>query len=160
MLSQFEYIPIDHFALKWRFAEDAAKWTVLPASDLERLRPLSPACARSLWEHCVLPALKFGAIGAASSGSASRIAEFRPDDSWGVAEETSRIASFLVEHIHAPPDTPLTFFWSSTLAVRATWDLLLRYPTDFCYPSDETVGVLDASDTLVFFRDELWWLAR
>lgn len=164
MLTKIEYIPIVEFGLKWRFAEDAAKWTVLADEDFANFRPLTEDCARSLWRELVSPDV--GHLVALSlSGIATpfgdTIADYHTDDDWSCTEEAERVGTFLSQHIKVSRSSRLLFFWSASYAVETTWDVLLRYWSDFCYPSDDSnIAILTETDILIFYCEGLVWLAR
>ena len=131
-----EHILIDDFPLKWRFAGDASKWTVLPPEDLARFRPLTEQASRTLWtqlvaddawHHSVLSQdqLRF---------NSDQLGHVVVDDDAEPASEHQRIRDFLTTQISLPLDTRVLFFWGATCSVDTTWDVFIRYWDDFCYP--------------------------
>jgi hypothetical protein len=164
MFAQLDYAPIGAFGLSWRFAEDATKWTVLPDEDLAHFRPLTEACSRRLWGEFIAPGnghLVALQVSAAAWPFGERIAKYSTTDDWSSAEETNRVGAFLEQHIQVDRASRVLFFWSASCAVDTTWDVLLRYWSDFCYPSDDSnVVVLSESDILIFYTEGLVSLAR
>lgn len=156
------YIPIDEFALKWRFAEDSTKWTVLPPSDLAFLKPLTDNSAEQLWtkyvddsaKHLMEIVLKTDPPDRDLFGK--RVLEI--DDDWSSREEHRRVSAALRNQLDIADSATLFFFWNASCAVETTWDILLRYWSDFCYPSDDSnvATMLDAGVNLYYIEGTVW----
>jgi len=161
MDGQLDHAPMDGFPLRWRFAEDANRWAVLPEADLEQLRPLTESCSRDQWRRLVTPvADHLYAAGGSGRRFAGRIAEFRTSDDWTSAEEADRLGEFLRHHVPIREAASLMFFWHASCAAETTWDILLRYWSDFCYPSDDqNVVVPSEGGRLVVYVEGLVWVA-
>ncbi|HEU5116360.1 MAG TPA: DUF2947 family protein [Isosphaeraceae bacterium] len=158
---QLEYTSLDDFPLSWRFAEDADRWVVLPEADLRQFRPLSAACAHGHWHRLVTPtADHLMAAGQTGPRFETRLAEYRIAGDWTAAEESERVAKFLRPLVPIRDADTLLFFWGAWCAVETTWDLVLRYWSDFCYPSDDSnVIVPFVGDRLVVHAERLVWVA-
>jgi hypothetical protein len=155
-----KYAPMSAFPLRWRFAE-APRWAVLPEADLRQLRPLSEPCSRDRWHRLVTPAATH-LLAAGESGPRfeARVAEYRTADDWTAEEEAARAGEFLRRHIPIREDAGLLFFWDASCAAETTWDILLRYWSDFCYPSDNSNVVVPVEgDRLVVYVEGLVWVA-
>jgi hypothetical protein len=48
-----QYMSMDDFPMRWRFAEDADRWTVLPVKDLRYFKPLSAESSAALWDQSI-----------------------------------------------------------------------------------------------------------
>ncbi len=155
-----EYAPLETFPLKWRFAEDPDRWTVLPDEDLRHFRPLTEISARVQWNQLVTPtADHLMAVGASRLRFKSSLADFRVADDWNAAEEARRVAEFLRAHVPIHDSDGLIFFWNASVAVETTWDIVLRYWSDFCYPSDDSnVVVPFEGDRLVVHVESHVWV--
>jgi hypothetical protein len=150
-----EYASMDDWPLRWRFAEDATRWTVLPDADMRQFLPLTESCSHDQWHRLVTPAVHLIAAG----GLRSRIAAFQTSDDWTSAEETIRVGEYLRRHVPIQEDASLLFFWGMSCAVETTWDILLRYWTDFCYPLDSNVAIPLDSEHLVAYHEGAIWTA-
>lgn len=155
-----EYIPMDEFPLRWRFAEDATRWTVLPETDLRQLQPLSESSSREQWRKLVSPAAThLMALGEFEPRFESRVAELKTNDQWSNEEEATRVAEFLRQRLPIRDAAHVLFFWDASLAAETTWDVLLRYWSDFCYPSDDSnVVVPSEGNRLVVYVEGLVWI--
>ena len=101
------------------------------------------------------------ATGEAGPLSAAQLAEFREGDDWTSPEETKRVGEFLRRHVPLRDDDLLLFFWGAPCAVETTWGVLLRYWTDFCYPSDDSnVAIPFEGDRLIAYVEGLTWVSR
>jgi hypothetical protein len=146
-----EYTSMDEWPLRWRFARDAARRTVLPEADMRQFRPLTERCSRVQWHRLVTPTLRH-ALTAGVSGL--KIAEFRTSDDWSAAEKVQRVSEFLRSRIPIQGYTHLLFFWGARCAVDTTWDILLRYWSDFCDSSDDSnVAVPFGGEQIVGHRE-------
>ncbi len=166
MVEPLKFAPIDEFPLKWRFAEDGTKWTVLPPNDLASFKPLTEDSARTLWSIYV-------------SISAFHLMEFvlksfppdrnqfgkrilMIDDNWSSDEEHNRVAEVLNNHVSVAASSIVYFFWDASCAVETTWDILLRYWSDFCYPSDDSnvAIIFDTDIKLYYIEGTVWFSSR
>jgi hypothetical protein len=151
-----EHILIDDFPLKWRFAEDASKWTVLPPEDLARFRPLTEQASRTLWTQLVADNAWHHSVLSQDQlrVNSDELGHVVVDDDAEPASEHQRIRDFLTTQISLPLDTQVLFFWGATCSVDTTWDVFIRYWDDFCYPSDDSnVAVLDGANKVVVFHE-------
>jgi hypothetical protein len=161
MVGPLQYISLDEFYFKWRFAEDASKWTVLPDEDLANVHPLDEECARILWKRFVHP-IQTQLIGFAKEWG-WKLRDDTPllktADFSTALEERECVSRFLRQHIDIVDRSQLIFFWDAECAVETTWDVLLRYWDDFCYPSDESnVAVAVESSKNAYYYEELLWI--
>ena len=100
------YLPIEEFRLRWRFFEDAEKYTILPEEDRLYFKPLSEPSIRRLWDGWARPILE-------NLDRATPAIHEGNDDGW--QEEMRNVLRGCV----ALPDTePLYFFWEPTIAVE------------------------------------------
>ncbi|QDS97616.1 DUF2947 family protein [Adhaeretor mobilis] len=162
MTEHLSYTPINDFPLKWRFAEDDTKWTVLQSSDLALFRPLAEDSARHIWsthvtiaaEHLMEIVLKTAPPNRDQFGTQLLVT----DDNWSSDEEHQRVASVFRKHVQVADSSVVYFFWHASCAVETTWDILLRYWSDFCYPSDESnvASVLEAGNNLYYIEGTVW----
>lgn len=158
MPRQISYTSIDSFALKWRFAEDDSKWTVLPPEDMSNFKPLTEQSAELLWSCHVdrsaqhLMDIVLQQIPPSRDVFGRLI--LRIEDDWTIDEEHEMVKAALGADLQIPEQATVYFFWHATYAVETTWDVLLRYWSDFCYPSDDSnVAVLiDESVNLYFIE--------
>ena len=162
MTGQILYMPIEEFPLKWRFMEDATKWTVLPQRDLPFFKPLARDTARYLWyEHISddgdhLMEIVAKTVPPDRDQFGTRLLVI--NDNWSSDEEHQRVVKVLRKNIDIVDSSVLYFFWSASCAVETTWDLLLRYWSDFCYPSDDSnvATVLEANTNLYYIEGTIW----
>ena len=159
MIGPLQYVDIDEFAFKWRFVEDASKWTVLPEADLANFHPLDEECARDLWKRFVHP-------------TSTQLIGFAKEWGWRLRDDTPTLKTadvsgieelelgiqFLKKHIHVPDASQVLFFWDADWAVETTWDMFLRYWNDFCYPSDESNAAVpvECDKNAYYFEERLW----
>ncbi len=152
-----ETVPMSEFPLRWRFAEDATRWAVLPAADLRHFRPLSEACSRALWRRFVSPDVG-SRTDAGPPGFVTRVAGYRTDDDWSSAEEAERAGAFVRQHVPVRPDAGVLFFWDSSCGVETNWGVLLRHWSDFNYPSDDSnIVVPTEGDCLIGYVEGWVW---
>lgn len=158
MSKSINYSSIDSFELKWRFAEDDSKWTVLPPEDLANFKPLTEDTAEWLWSCHVSDSAQHLMDIAARQTPPNRdvfgrcILEI--DDDWTSTEEQMRVTQTFNSSIQISSVSCVYFFWNASSAVETTWDVFLRYWSDFCYPSDDSnVAVLpDAGCNLYYIE--------
>ncbi len=141
------YLPIEEFRLRWRFFEDAEKYTILPEEDRLYFKPLSEPSIRRLWDGWARPILE-------NLDRATPAIHEGNDDGW--QEEMRNVLRGCV----ALPDTePLYFFWEPTIAVETTWGIFLKYWNDFCYPSDSgNVAIVPRWAEAIFYSEENLWI--
>ena len=107
------YLPTDDFPLRWRFFEDAEKYTILPEEDRANFKPLSEASSRTLWDGWARPILE-------NLDRATPAIHEGGDDGWEGA-----VRNVLRGCVNLPDTEPLYFFWEPTTAVEATWGIFL-----------------------------------
>ena len=160
MIGAVRYTDIDEFPLKWRFAEDASRWTVLPDADLANFHPLAEESARALWKRFIHPTAEHLMEFAEQWGPQLQLRTdvLNTADAPTAAEELDLGITFLRQRIHVADSSRLFFFWHATCAVETTWDVFLRYWTDFCYPSDDSnVAVpVECAQNVFYFEERLW----
>ncbi|HZL89467.1 MAG TPA: DUF2947 family protein [Pirellulaceae bacterium] len=159
MIGRLRYIEIDEFRLKWRFAEDASKWTVLSDADLADFHPLAEDSAWALWKQFVHPTATQLIAFVKEWGPQLQLRDtFKAADAATTAEELEWGIQFLRQHIQVPDSSHLFFFWDATCAVETKWGVFLRYWTDFCYPSDDSnVAVpVECANNVFYFEERLW----
>ena len=162
MTEPISYTTIEEFPLKWRFAEDSTKWTVLPPSDLACFKPLATDSARRLWPEYVsnaaeqLMEIVTKTVSPDRNQFGTRLLVI--DDNWSSEEEHQRVAKSIRQKIDIVDSAILYFFWDASCAVETTWDILLRYWSDFCYPSDDSnvAVVLEAKAKLYYIEGTVW----
>lgn len=63
--------------------------------------------------------------------------------------------------MHISRTSTVLFFWSAACAVETTWDVLMRYWSDFCCPSDDSnLAILAESDLAIVYCESLVSLHR
>lgn len=161
MNEQVEHIDINEFPLKWRFAEDASRWTEFSSNDRLLFQPLSEASSRLLWQRyvaedsyhlmtCPEEKRRFGSTITAQTVVA---------DDHNHLLESDRVRSFLTQHVNIRNDSNVLFFWGGACAAETKWMIFLRYWDDFCYPSDDTNVVVPLnSDRLIVFVEDHFWI--
>lgn len=162
MEESLKFASIDEFRLKWRFAEDSTKWTVLPPNDLASFKPLTEDSARTLWStyvsrsalHLMEIVLQYGPPNRDQFGKRILVI----DDNWSSDEEHNRVAEVLNNHVGVAASSIVYFFWDASCAVETTWDILLRYWSDFCYPSDDSnVAIIFDTDINRYYIEGTVW---
>jgi hypothetical protein len=166
MAELLKFASIDDFQLKWRFAEDETKWTVLPPNDLAFFKPLTEDSARRLWsthvsnsaQHLMEIVLK--SVPPNRNQFGKRILVI--DDNWSSDEEHQHVTDVFRNHIDVAPSSTLYFIWNASCAVETTWDILRRYWSDFCYPSDDSnvAIILDTNINLYYIEGTVWLNSR
>lgn len=132
-----QYAPIDQFYFKWRFAEDAVKYTMLTPDELKDFRPLCEESSKQLWTLLATPVLRqFRANHERTMNEGTALPSLVCDSNWTPEEESQFVRSFLTPQLDFPEGQTVYFSWDPDVAVMTTWGLLLRHWTDFCYPSD------------------------
>ena len=163
MAELLKFASIDDFQLKWRFAEDATKWTVLPPKDLAFFKPLTEESAQRLWftyvstsaQHLMEIVLRSVPPNRDQFGKRLLVI----DENWTSEEENHHVADVFRNHIDAEPSSALYFFWNASCAVETTWEILRRYWSDFCYPSDDSnVAVILDTNINIYYIDGTVWL--
>jgi len=140
-LSENDFIPLDGFSERWRFA-DATYGYVSP--DLqERIRPLAaePASAAGEEARSRHPAPDSRGIEGAEFDAAAEPGAVRD---WLRALPVSPRAKVLVS-------------WDARTAVLTDWEAFIAYWDDFCHTAsdDVTVWSPDAQWTLAYWHDDL-----
>jgi hypothetical protein len=150
MKQELTYLSTEDFPLRWRFFEDAEKYTILSEEDRPYFRPLSEASSRTLWDGWARPILEI----------LNRIPPTIHEGSEDSFEDEMRTA--LRSRINMPESESLYFFWQPTIAVETTWGLFLKYWSDFCYPSDYTNAAIapNRPEALVYSEEQLWIVPR
>lgn len=163
MAELLNFASIDDFHLKWRFAEDAAKWTVLPPNDLTFFKPLTEGSARRLWSTYVSTSAKhlmeivLRSVPPDRNQFGKRVLVI--DDNWSAEEESNYVTNIFRNYIDVEPSSMLYFFWNASCAVETTWGILHRYWSDFCYPSDgSNVAVILDTDINIYYIEGSVWL--
>jgi hypothetical protein len=162
MAELLKFASIDNFQLKWRFAEDETKWTVLPPNDLALFKPLTEGSARRLWSTYVsnsaqhLMEIVLQSVPPNRNQFGKRLLVI--DDNWSSEEEHQHVTDVFRNYIDVPPSSILYFFWHASCAVETTWDILCRYWSDFCYPSDDSnvAIILDTNINLYYIEGSVW----
>jgi hypothetical protein len=128
---------------------------------LRQFRPLSDACSCEQWRRLVTSAAAhLMAAGDSELRYGDRIAEYRTGDDWTTEEEAARADAFLRQHLPVRDDGGVLFFWSASCAAETTWGVLVRYWSDFCYPSDDSNVIVPAEgDRLAVYVEGLVWVA-
>lgn len=159
-----KFVSIDDFQLKWRFAEDETNWTVLPPNDLTFFKPLTEDSALRLWstyvstsaQHLMEIALRSVPPDRNQFGKLVLVI----DDNWSSDEEHDRVAEILNNHVGVAASSIVYFFWDASCAVETTWNILLRYWSDFCYPSDDSnVAVILDTNIIIYYIEGAVWLS-
>lgn len=141
------YLSTDEFPLRWRFFEDAQKYTVLSEEDRIAFKPLSEESSRSLWDGWVRGILE------TFDQPAPTIYE-RSEDGW-----EQELRDLLCSRVTVPDTESLYFFWEPTIAVEAKWGVFLKYWDDFCYPSDAgNVAIIPKRPEAIIYRGEKFWI--
>lgn len=166
MAGLLQFASIDDFQLKWRFAEDATKWTVLPPKDLAFFKPLTEESAQRLWSTYVstsaqhLMEIVLRSVPPDRNQFGKRVLVI--DDNWSAEEESNYVTNIFRNHIDVEPSSMLYFFWNASCAVETTWDILRRYWSDFCYPSDDSnvAVILDTHINIYYIEGSVWLGSR
>jgi hypothetical protein len=141
-LADADFVPMKQWRLRWRFTDP--KHGVLPAKDLEHIRPLCPAKARLAWNSLLFllevkdgtPSLspayfeKISSIDTSAEPEAVRI--------WLQSQLPSHVREVLVS-------------WQPDEAVVTTADVFCRHWDDFCYPGSDDVMVWSLHDDWAWF---------
>ncbi len=141
------YLPSHDFPLRWRFFEDAERYTILPEEDRLYFKPLSKVSSQMLWE-----------------AFARRILE-NLDPETPATRETDKgewqdlLRKLMRGNIDLPDTEPLYFFWEPTVAIATTWGILTKYWDDFCYPSDcGNVAIIPTWPKAIVYSNEKSWI--
>lgn len=140
-----KYLSIDKFPLRWRFFEDAEKYTILPEEDRPNFKPLSEESSRSRWDGWVRGTLETLGTPTIFEGG---------ENGW-----EKDVRRQLRNHINIPDTDPLFFFWEPTTAVETNWGIFFKYWEDFCYPSDHcNVAIMPKWPVSIVYSEEKLWI--
>lgn len=135
------------FALSWRFTDK--KYNILPREDLDKIIFLSEIEARKLWIDYV--SNEFDHILKIPKTSEKQKTAFRID--WNNEDENQVILS----NINVDNDTKIIFFWSNECAVKTTWNIFIKYWSDFCYPDDDNnVLIIVSTREKIYYCEEMF----
>jgi hypothetical protein len=149
-LPQFDTMPMDQFALKWRFTDP--RYDVLPAIHLAQVKPLAPPDARRLWDlilhanvHDDFPF---------TDGYFRSVVSTMIGDSHDDPEEGRRVRKWLYQR-GIPFRQRIWLSYQPEEAIETTWKMLVKYWTAFYYPISDDLTVIDGSFNwaLLFFHE-------
>lgn len=140
-------IPMAQFALKWRFTDP--KYHVLPAGDLEQIKPLDNGSAKWLSDltggwHREHPFVR-GLFAHTTSMSLD----------YENAKERRQVRTWLL-HRGLPLNQPVFVSWDQTWAAVTNWKMVAKYWDDLWYPGSDDLDVFDESLSwaLFFWHEE------
>lgn len=141
MISDLTHRAIDDFPLKWRFTDP--KYVELSDAHLAQVRPLDEQSSRRLWDYIGQSGLHgsdpFRAGFFRNLESVSTL-----HDEGDYAGEDSRVRNWLYQ-CALPFEKRVLLSWQPDLAVETTWQLLVKYWSDFYYPTSDDLTVCDES---------------
>lgn len=152
-----EYIDVSLFGMKWRFTEK--KYNLLPQIDLTQIKILSEDSSKNFWNKNISD--KYMHYKLLDINVRLKKEVILKDCGWGDKETESQTKIYL-ERLNISNDEKVLFFWDSKTSVETTWGILLKYWTDFCYPSDDgnIIIINNADDYLVYEEDILLKIAK
>lgn len=141
-LGEADMVPLTSHCLARRWTDP--NFNVLPESDVARIRPLSPAKARLVWDtlgqlldpkgQCLSPAL------------------FSEVHSTGAAGDPGEVRKWLSSHL-PPRAGDVAVSWQPAEAVVTPAEVFCRYWDEFCYPGSDDVTVWSLNDDWAVLYD-------
>jgi len=141
------YIPMEQFALKWRFTD--ARYRVLPPHHLAELQPLAPESARRIWD-LTLPLHRDVPF----TDGFFRTVESTPLDS-ADPEAVRAVRKWLFRR-RLPFRARVLLSYQPGEAIATTWKMVVKYWEDLWYPGSDDLTVVDGSLTwaLLLWHEE------
>jgi len=139
-LNQDDYQPLDSFPLKWRWTDE--QWTLLPPDVLAKIRPLTRARARELYETIyVYKGVKKG--------------PFEIIDTIEVENKNDQeVRDWLMSNLSKIEELVVAS-WSPDQALVTTAGIFCDHWDDFCYPSSDDLSLLPITqDWILFYSHE------
>lgn len=127
---------MNEFSLRWRFTDP--KYCMLPAAELEKIKPLDALSARRILDL----RSHWSPMPPSPCTGFSHVVS-RPIEGYG-AEEVARVHEWLFLR-GVPLKQEVFASWSSHEAAMTTWETLAKYWNAFWYPSSDDFLVFDAS---------------
>ncbi len=115
---KLEYINTNDFELSWRWTQKSH--CLIPEEDLIKIKPLTESCSESLYKQRPI-----------ISGNSQEIeCQETPND-------------FLTKNL----GTEIVYvLWSNKLGIQTDTKTLIKYFSDFCYPSSDDVTIWPVSN--------------
>ncbi len=152
MMSNDDYQLMESFPLKWRWEQDRS--CIMP-DELSRIRPLSPARAKAVWER----SLQF---------VDGRSNDFRPSPDLfsSIAEvdtenrDTEEVRQWLCSRVKQEEEQ-IFVSWQPDTDVVTEWSIFLKFWDDFCYPASDDVSIWPVSEKwlLHYWHEEAFYFA-
>jgi hypothetical protein len=135
-LSDNDFVPLEHFNLKWRWSDP--KWNQLPDFALSEIRPLTEEKSKELWQHS-LTLCNLSGLNSDVFTEAAKI---------DTSQQAQDIRVWLEELI--PRDTKEVFIsWDKQKGVVTKWKVFCEYWDDFCYAGSDDVTIWPATEEWV-----------
>jgi len=137
-------IPMDDFAMKWRFTDE--DYNRLPQLHLEQLRPLDRQASKFLWDYISATNLH--------NDIPFKRNFFRNIDKVRVCEGNEKEIKKWLYQRGIPFDKMVFLSYQPGTAMIVPWKLLIKYFDDFDYGDDLTVIDLSLSWALLFYHED------
>ena len=143
---------LDSFPLGWRWIDPS--YTVLPASVVATIRPLTPAKAQEIWDitEPYWRALFPSPVGTDPKNVFEATAAVR------AAGDVSSVREWL-RALLPRRDLSVVVSWDNRCAILTTWSVFCTCWDNFCYPSSDDVTILPLSGKwLLCYHHEAWFI--
>lgn len=141
-LGESDFIPLDSFALAWRWTEESH--ATLPKASLARIRPLAPAKAAE-----IAPEATELCVGGDTAIMRAASGDPEPVRAW-------------LRKLPVESDVMVLASWDVDTAVETDWATFVTYWDDFCYAGsdDLTVWSPEAAWYLCYDHEEVFRFGR
>lgn len=145
-----KYIKISEFSYSWRFTD--SNYCELSEYELSRLLPLNSENSMELWENIISNHIdSFVQI-----RNKLKLQPFINNCNWNSNEDVT--STKLKEYFNLGDKEKIIIFWGKNTAVETDWSLFLEHWSDFCYPSDDGIVLVNEnSKPFLHYSEDIFY---